>query len=75
MEISGVSIVPVHPYSYRRPNMENDGIVTGVYNVKPDNELDYRLCYQITYPDGFIDYMAFASLEYGEFKFKEVRID
>jgi hypothetical protein len=66
VKIERVKLVPVHRYSYRRPNMENDSIITGVYNCIPDG-LSMRLCFQITYPDGFVDYVPISEITNGNY--------
>lgn len=54
MEVEGAYITGTHPYSFRSGTA---GLITGVKIVTPDG-LEPRACYEITYPDGFIDYTA-----------------
>lgn len=42
-----------HEYGFRKDEW---GVVTGLVRVKPSDIHDERLCYQVTYEDGFVDY-------------------
>lgn len=45
--------------------MENEGKITGVFWVRLDQNLDWRICYQIAYPDGFADYIPVDEFKTG----------
>jgi hypothetical protein len=74
---------PIHPYAYRHKvkiegrEFEVMGIITGLYNIKPDNydnngnDLDFRICYEVTYLDGFVDYVPVSDVENGSWKIIE----
>jgi len=65
LEVLNVKLIPVHRYAYRHKKYEDDGIITGMYNVLPNHEQGYRLCYEVTYPDGFKDYVPVSNIESG----------
>lgn len=55
MKIEGAYITGTQPYSFR---CGKPGLITGVKMVSPHETDPPRACYEITYPDGFIDYTA-----------------
>ena len=55
MIVKQVYLKPQHPDVYR--NSSGDGRITGVYVVKPSENCEERLCYQLTYMDGIVDYV------------------
>jgi len=61
-------LIPIHQCTYKHRYYENDGEITGVFNVKPKEDLDYRICYEIKYPDGFIDYVPVTDVQNGNYK-------
>jgi len=61
-------LIPIHPYAYRHKNYENDGEITGTINIKFDNKLEGRNCYEVTYPDGFVDYVQISDIDDGNYK-------
>lgn len=61
-------LIPIHPYAYRHKGYENHGMITGVYEIKPSVEADYRFCYQVCYPDGFKDQVPISEVECGNYK-------
>jgi hypothetical protein len=63
---------PVNPNSYRHKPAEHEGYcgkITGVVVLGTIGGHDWRKCYKITYCDGFVDYVAFQSIENGEYEF------
>ena len=62
MKIASVNLIPLSSWAYRHKRYENDGVITGVYNVLPNHEQGYRLCYEVTYPDGFKDYVPLSNI-------------
>lgn len=68
MKIRKLGVKTCHPYAYRWNGSDNKGEITGVYNVAPD-KLKFRICYQITYPDGEVDYVPVEEFEDGTYKF------
>jgi hypothetical protein len=39
-------------------------LLTGIKNIKPSKDLDWRLCYECTYIDGVIDYVPIHANQY-----------
>ena len=68
MEIADIKINPTHRMAYKHKGFENDGIITGMFNVKPTHESEYRICYEVTYPDGYKDYIPVNNVENGYHK-------
>lgn len=69
MELKKLGVKAVHPYAYRWNGFEDKGEITGVYNVKPTDSSEFRICYQITYPDGEVDYTPVSSFADGTYDF------
>jgi hypothetical protein len=63
---------PIHVDAYRHKvkGYEVVGIITGLFNIKPDN-YDFRICYEVTYLDGFVDYIPVSEVENGIYKIIE----
>lgn len=70
-EKKGVFLKPIHRYAYRRENC-GDPLVTGVCFYKPEarygHEYEARLCYEVTYEDGFIDYVVITEVYDGVYQ-------
>jgi len=62
MIIQNVKLIPKHPFCYRHKNFENDGVITNLFNIKPDENSEFRLCFEITYPDGFKDLVPVSNV-------------
>lgn len=62
-----LKLIPVHPYCYKHKDYEkdidysNEGEITDVVNLKP-SENHFRLCFEVTYPDGFKDYVPVSNV-------------
>ena len=63
--VVGAALIGVHPYTFR---CGQKGIITGVKYITPNEGDEPRLCYEVTYPDGAIDYVAFTMVENGDCK-------
>ena len=61
-------LIPIHPCAYRHRNYENEGKITNVLNVKPKENLDYRICFEVTFPDNFVDYVPVSEINDGNYK-------
>ncbi|MCR8641399.1 hypothetical protein NV379_01905 [Paenibacillus sp. N1-5-1-14] len=69
MKINYVFLEPVHPYAFRRPNCDIP-LITGLVHVKPDEkDLKERMCFEVTYEDGFKDYVPTSEVDDGSYKF------
>jgi len=64
----GTYLIPVHMDAYKHKGYENEGEITGIHNVKPNFNSDYRLCYVVQYPDGFEDLVPISEVEHGNYK-------
>lgn len=53
--------VRIRQYGYRPDSF---ALLTGVKNIKPSESLDWRLCYECTYIDGFVDYVPIHENQY-----------
>lgn len=68
---------PIHPDAYRHNikiggrEFEVEGIITGLFNIKPDGFDNLRICYEVTYLDGFVDYVPVSDVEDGSYKIIE----
>jgi hypothetical protein len=67
MKINHVFLKSVHQYAYRRPNCDIP-LITGLVHVEPEEE-EGRLCFEVTYEDGFKDYVTMSDVDDGSFKF------
>ena len=67
--IEGVSLVGVHPYAFR---CGTPGLITGVKYITPNEGDEPRLCYEVTYLDGAVDYVAFTMVENEDCKIVKV---
>jgi len=56
---------PVGSNSYRHNDSMEGGVITGVHFVTP-NGLPSRYCYEVTYNDGFVDYVPMSSVKFGD---------
>lgn len=72
MRIEQVLAKPEHRYAYRSDS-DFYPIITGVYYCTPEN-LPRRLCYQLTYLDGKVDYVPISSFEAGAYSYKEGKL-
>lgn len=64
-----VYLKPVHRWSYRRKNNPIPKI-TGILMVTPDRGTiiyEPRLCYEVIYRDGYIDYTPISDVESGAY--------
>ncbi len=55
--ISGVFITGNHPYTFRSGK---SALITGVKRIMDMSEK--RICYEITFPDGFVDYVPLSDI-------------
>lgn len=60
---------PIHAHSYVKDDQALPEI-TGLFFVIPEPGLPSRLCYELTYSDGKIDYVPFIDVETGNYKIK-----
>lgn len=67
MKTNYIFLEPVRPHAYRRPNCDIP-IITGLVHVEPD-EGEERLCFEVTYEDGFKDYVSMSDVSDGSYKF------
>jgi hypothetical protein len=67
VKINHVFLKPVHHYAYRRPNCDIP-LITGLVHVELNEDKD-RLCYEVTYEDGFKDYVPTSEIIEGNYKF------
>lgn len=61
-----LKLEPIHPYAYRREDGELPEI-TDILNFKPEN-LEARMCVEVTYKDGFKDYIPVSEIGNGCYK-------
>jgi hypothetical protein len=54
-----VYIYGVHPYAFRTGKIAK---VIGMKWVQPDYHKSWRLCYQVEYYDGFVDYVPVSEV-------------
>lgn len=67
MKINYVFLEPVNINAYRRPNFDIP-LITGLVHVEPEG-LKEHLCFEVTYEDGFKDYVPTSEVEQGNHKF------
>nr|WP_156736319.1 hypothetical protein [Mycobacterium sp. E3298] len=67
MKVNYVFLEPVSTNSYRRPNCDIP-IITGLVHVEPDGGLKERICFEVTYEDGFKDYVPTSEVDAGSYK-------
>jgi len=58
IKISGVYLAGVHPYTFR---CGNRALITGVKTISNPGT-PARVCYEITFPDGFVDYVPLCDM-------------
>ncbi|MFF0828726.1 hypothetical protein ACFYU8_18020 [Brevibacillus sp. NPDC003359] len=58
---------PINIHAYRKESGELPSI-TGLFYVIPSPELTSRLCYEVTYADGEIDYVPVSDVESGNWE-------
>ncbi|MOA25361.1 hypothetical protein D3C78_1460800 [compost metagenome] len=62
-----VFLKPLSLHAYRRPNCDIP-LITGVVHIEPwANE--GRICYELTYEDGFIDHVPVNDVMLGYYRF------
>ncbi|OME55497.1 hypothetical protein BSK59_13555 [Paenibacillus odorifer] len=66
LQISKSYLHPIHHYAYNPA--KGIPVITGVAYVIPDPILPSRLCYEVTYSDGEIDYVPFLDIEQRAYK-------
>jgi hypothetical protein len=64
IELIGVSITGTHPYTFR---CGKPALITGVKSVCSEST-DLRICYEVTFPDGVIDYIPLCDMHNYEMK-------
>ena len=69
MQVIKLGVKAIHPYAYRWNGYDDKGEITGVYNAKPSDDKDFRICYQITYPDGEVDYAPVECFNDGTYEY------
>lgn len=55
-----VYLQPLHRYAYRRDDNPIPKI-TGLFMITP-HKMEPRLCYEVTYKDGFVDYVSLSDV-------------
>jgi hypothetical protein len=68
MKVNYVFLEPVHQYAYRRPNCAIP-VITGLVHIEPDDGSKERMCFEVTYEDGFKDYVPTSEIDAGHYKF------
>lgn len=68
MKINHIYLEPIHIHAYRRPDCDIP-LITGLVEVEPANGEKERLCFEVTYEDGFKDYVPMSEVEDGSYKF------
>ncbi|GAV11400.1 hypothetical protein [Paenibacillus sp. NAIST15-1] len=68
MNFDLVYLEPLSIHAYRRPDC-GIPLVTGVYFIEPDEHLEGRLCYEVTYEDGYKDYVTKSDVDEGKYRF------
>lgn len=58
---------PNHQHAYVKKEIGLPEI-TGLYYVVPEPRFPSRLCYEVTFPDGEVDYVAYQDVESGYYK-------
>ncbi|OBZ15857.1 hypothetical protein A8L34_27820 [Bacillus sp. FJAT-27264] len=66
LQLSKSYLHPIHSYAYN----PTKGVpaITGLVYVIPEPTLPSRLCYEVTYSDGEVDYVAVSDVEQGSYK-------
>ena len=59
MRIMGVYLTGKHPYSFR---CGQRALITGVKSIS-SAEYPMRVCYEVTFPDGFVDYVPLCDMQ------------
>ena len=59
MRIMGVYLTGKHPYSFR---CGKRALITGVKSIS-SAEYPMRVCYEVTFPDGFVDYVPLCDMQ------------
>lgn len=67
MKINYVFLQPLHPYAYIRPNCDIP-LITGLVHVETDNNKNGNVCYEVTYEDGFKDYVPITDVTDGSYR-------
>lgn len=66
MKIKQTYIVGVHRYSFRNGEQ---ALITGVKTIQPTDQHKARVCYEILFADGMIDYVPVSEVENGNYNF------
>ena len=66
IKISGVFLTGIHQYTFR---CGKPALITGVKAIENGNH-PKRACYEITFPDGFVDYVPLCDMH--NYKIEEV---
>lgn len=67
MKVNYVFLKPISINAYHRPDCDIP-VITGLYHVELEGQ-DECLCYEVTYEDGFVDYVPLSEIEEGIYKF------
>lgn len=67
LELKRIYLEPVHAYAYQRPNC-NSPLITGLVLVESESQNE-RICFELTYEDGFKDYVPVCDVDAGHYKF------
>jgi len=60
MKIEQTYLVGKHHYAFRSGE---PALITGVRTIQPDYSHPARVCYEILFPDGVIDYVPVSEVE------------
>ena len=60
IKIMGVYLTGNHPHTFRTGKK---ALITGVKTISGPS-MSPRICYEITFPDGFVDFVPFCNLRH-----------
>jgi len=72
--IRSLKLIPIDVDCYRHKNYENDGQITGIYNVRPSHTYPFRLCFEIIYPDGYKGFTPISEVINGNYRIVDTEL-